>query len=357
MGALHEGHASLIRKARKENDIVTVSIFVNPLQFGKNEDFKKYPRPMRNDIGICRQNDVDYVFHPDARQFCRADSLTEVGVKKISDVYCGKFRQGHFKGVATIVLKLFNVIQPANVYFGEKDFQQLFIIKKLVRDLNVPVRIIACPTVREKTGLAISSRNAYLNECEKQLAPLIYGTLQEARKKVIRGGLKTAAGVRKFVRTKLSPLIKGVRGLSSSPLKNKLRNVIESFYDGLVSIGRKERFAGVIALTALLWAICSFGLYLGLKSVNIQLNFWQSVFMLSMTGVAAVIPAAPGSLGTMEYFVILGLGIFGIEGNHAFSFAVIHRFFSWFSPVLLGMLVLIKNQLSFGDLKKKATQN
>jgi len=225
MGALHEGHASLIRKARKENDIVTVSIFVNPLQFGKNEDFKKYPRPMRNDIGICRQNDVDYVFHPDARQFCRADSLTEVGVKKISDVYCGKFRQGHFKGVATIVLKLFNVIQPANVYFGEKDFQQLFIIKKLVRDLNVPVRIIACPTVREKTGLAISSRNAYLNECEKQLAPLIYGTLQEARKKVIRGGLKTAAGVRKFVRTKLSPLIKGVRGLSS-PIKIQYIEVI-----------------------------------------------------------------------------------------------------------------------------------
>lgn len=186
MGALHKGHISLIRRARRENDIVAVSIFVNPTQFGKNEDFKKYPRAFRSDKQVCLKCGVDAIFHPSACDMYRKNHLTFVEVKGLSEILCGKFRPGHFKGVATVVLKLFNIIQPTRAYFGEKDYQQLKIIEKMVDDLNVPVKVIACPTVREKSGLALSSRNQYLSVEQKKSAAGIYAALKKAKSKKTR---------------------------------------------------------------------------------------------------------------------------------------------------------------------------
>ncbi len=165
MGALHEGHISLIEKCRRENDITVVSIFVNPTQFGPNEDFDKYPRTLESDAKICEKVGVDYIFVPSASEmYCDIKNTTLI-CPPYNDVdkLCGKSRPGHFDGVATVVAKLFNIIKPDNVYFGKKDAQQLFIIKKMVRDLNFDVNIIPCPIVREADGLALSSRNVYLD--------------------------------------------------------------------------------------------------------------------------------------------------------------------------------------------------
>ncbi|MDD5686999.1 MAG: pantoate--beta-alanine ligase [Elusimicrobia bacterium] len=181
MGALHEGHASLIRRARKESDVVVVSIFVNPSQFGPNEDLKKYPRPFKKDVLLCKKENVDIVFSPKPSGMYPEKYLTYITVEKISDIMCGRFRPGHFKGVATIVAKLFNIIQPDKAYFGLKDYQQSVIIKKMVNDLNFPVKIIACPTVREKSGLALSSRNIYLSDEGLERAISISRSLKMAR--------------------------------------------------------------------------------------------------------------------------------------------------------------------------------
>ncbi|MFH1541012.1 MAG: pantoate--beta-alanine ligase [Elusimicrobiota bacterium] len=181
MGALHQGHISLIRRAKKETDIVVVSIFVNPTQFNKNEDFNKYPKPIKKDIALCKNENVDLVFIPKMSLVYTENYLTYITVEKLSDIMCGKFRAGHFRGVTTIVAKLFNIVQPDRAYFGLKDFQQSVIIKKMVSDLNFPVKIITCPTIREKNGLAISSRNIYLTELEKKKALIISSALQEAK--------------------------------------------------------------------------------------------------------------------------------------------------------------------------------
>ncbi|MDO8735135.1 MAG: pantoate--beta-alanine ligase, partial [Elusimicrobiota bacterium] len=170
MGALHQGHISLIRRARKENDIVAVSIFVNPSQFAPHEDLKKYPRPFEKDINICKSEGVDVIFAPMLKEMYPENYLAYITVEKLSDIMCGKFRPGHFRGVATIVAKLFNIVQPDRAYFGLKDFQQSVIVKKMVTDLNFPVKIITCPIVREKDGLALSSRNVYLSYEERKKA-------------------------------------------------------------------------------------------------------------------------------------------------------------------------------------------
>ncbi len=181
MGALHEGHLSLIKRALKENNVVVVSIFVNPKQFGPKEDYLLYPRPFEKDIKACKKIGADYVFSPTAVEMYPKSHLTFVNVDKLSEVLCGKSRPGHFRGVATIVAKLFNIIQPDKAYLGIKDYQQLKIIEQMARDLNFPVKIVPCPIIREKSGLALSSRNQYLSISQHNDSSMIYQSLQSAR--------------------------------------------------------------------------------------------------------------------------------------------------------------------------------
>ncbi len=194
MGALHEGHLSLIRQARRNNDFVVVSIFVNPAQFGPGEDFGKYPRSLKEDAKLCRREGVDIIFYPDAKTMYPSDYRTFVVVEGLGDVLCARFRPGHFKGVATIVTKLFNIVQPSAAYFGQKDAQQAVIIKRLTADLNIPVEIKVMPTVRERGGLALSSRNKYLNKKERQDAVVLSRSLNLA-KGLINSGVKDASAI------------------------------------------------------------------------------------------------------------------------------------------------------------------
>jgi len=179
MGALHEGHLSLIKRAKDENDISVVSIFVNPTQFAPGEDYEKYPRDIDGDCEKLRNIEIDYLFLPDVNSLYPEGYSTYVNVENLSEKLCGKFRPGHFRGVATIVCKLFNIVNPNRAYFGQKDYQQTLIIKKMVEDLNIDVEIIVCPTIREQDGLAMSSRNRYLNEIERKSATVIYRCLKE----------------------------------------------------------------------------------------------------------------------------------------------------------------------------------
>ena len=181
MGYLHAGHLSLVRRAVKECDVAVVSIYVNPLQFGPREDFKRYPRNLKQDMLLAKTAGADYVFAPGDTDMYRGEFLTTVGVDKISSILCGTSRPGHFTGVTTVVTKLFNIVLPDISYFGQKDAQQAVIIKKMVRDLNVPVAIKVLPTVREPDGLAMSSRNAYLNRSQRQDALILYKALGRAR--------------------------------------------------------------------------------------------------------------------------------------------------------------------------------
>ncbi|MFH0822549.1 MAG: pantoate--beta-alanine ligase [Pseudomonadota bacterium] len=182
MGYLHDGHLSLMERARRENDFVTASIFVNPTQFGPNEDLDRYPRDLAGDSRKCSDVGVDVLFIPEAGHVYGPTHQTYVEVAKVSLPLCGAFRPGHFRGVATVVLKLFNIIGPQKAYFGTKDFQQVRVIRTMVQDLDLDVEIVPCPTVREPDGLAMSSRNAYLSENErKQAAALHQGLLQAKR--------------------------------------------------------------------------------------------------------------------------------------------------------------------------------
>lgn len=187
MGALHEGHLSLIRRARKQNDIIVVSIFVNPTQFGPKEDFRKYPRNLQQDALLCKREGVDIIFYPEAKIMYPDDYRTYVLVERLSDCLCGKFRPGHFKGAATVVTKLFNIVNPDIAYFGQKDAQQAIVIQKMVKDLNIPLSIKVMPTLREKSGLAMSSRNLYLSDEEKQRAVVLYQALNLAKSSIKNG--------------------------------------------------------------------------------------------------------------------------------------------------------------------------
>lgn len=177
MGALHLGHAALIDRARKENRRVIVSVFVNPKQFGPNEDYGRYPRVFPADKALCRARGADAVYHPDAEQVYPPGFSTHVEVEGLSRLLDGKFRPGHFRGVATVVLKLFETAQPTRAYFGEKDYQQLAIVRRMAADLDLGVAIEGCPTVRESDGLALSSRNRYLTPEQRRAAPKIYEAL------------------------------------------------------------------------------------------------------------------------------------------------------------------------------------
>lgn len=200
MGALHEGHLSLIRKACQENDCVVVSIFVNPVQFGPKDDFKKYPRNFKRDTFLCKSEGVDIIFYPDARSMYAADYKTYVNVEDLSNSLCGKFRPGHFRGVATVVAKLFNIVQPVRAYFGQKDAQQVTIIKKMVGDLNIPVQIRVLSTLREDDGLAMSSRNSYLSPVERSEAQVLSGALDLAKDLIRKGSRDSLLIIRKMRR-------------------------------------------------------------------------------------------------------------------------------------------------------------
>ena len=187
MGYLHEGHLSLMRTARKQTDTVIVSIFVNPLQFGPNEDFKKYPRDMKRDEERARQCGVDVMFCPKAEDMYPEGFATYVNVEGLTESLCGKSREGHFRGVTTVVMKLFEIIKPDLAYFGQKDAQQAFVIKKMIKDLSMDITMKIMPTRREENGLAMSSRNAYLTKPEKKESGSLFASLKLAEESINSG--------------------------------------------------------------------------------------------------------------------------------------------------------------------------
>ncbi len=197
MGALHEGHASLIRAARAECATVVVTIFVNPIQFDRPEDLERYPRSLDVDARLCESLEVDFIFAPSVAEMYPRPLECKVEVGRLTDHLCGKFRPGHFSGVATVVLKLFEIVQADRSYFGEKDAQQLAVIRRLVSDFNVPTTVVGVPTVREADGLALSSRNQRLDPSERQLAPALYHALQ-AVKRAIESGVTSASELKRL---------------------------------------------------------------------------------------------------------------------------------------------------------------
>jgi pantoate--beta-alanine ligase len=187
MGFLHEGHISLIKNARNENEVVVVSVFVNPTQFGPNEDLDNYPRNEEMDTKLCVEAGCDYIFMPNPADMYREGYNTYVDVYGITEGLCGASRPGHFRGVCTVVLKLFHIIKPTRAYFGQKDAQQLAVIKKMVRELNVDVEVIGCPIIREPDGLALSSRNTYLSKDEREQALVLSKSLKLAKELIDSG--------------------------------------------------------------------------------------------------------------------------------------------------------------------------
>ena len=187
MGALHAGHASLLQAARRESGFVVASIFVNPTQFGPNEDVARYPRPFEQDVRVCTAEGVDLLFHPEPPTLYRADFRSYVEVHEFQNVLCGVTRPTHFRGVATVVLKLLNIVQPDVAYFGQKDAQQTRLLQQMVRDLDVPLQMKICPIVREPDGLALSSRNRFLDGAQRQHATVLYRALQAIRRRIDAG--------------------------------------------------------------------------------------------------------------------------------------------------------------------------
>ncbi len=187
MGYFHQGHLSLVGKANKQCEITVVSIFVNPSQFGPNEDFESYPRDMQRDLELLSKYKVDYVFSRDPEQMYPQDYRTWVEVEGLSSILCGASRPGHFKGVATVILKLINIIKPNFMFMGEKDFQQVTVLQTMLKDLNCETQIVPCPIIREEDGLAMSSRNIYLNPEQRKQALCLYRAIQQAQAKYKQG--------------------------------------------------------------------------------------------------------------------------------------------------------------------------
>lgn len=234
MGALHQGHLTLIRRARRENAVVVVSIFVNPTQFGQGEDLQRYPRPIKKDIALLKEEKVDFLFYPEAAKIYPEGYSTYVRVDGLSDVLCGESRPGHFRGVATVVAKLLNIVGADSAYFGQKDAQQVIIIKRMVRDLNIGVKIKVSPTVREKDGLAMSSRNTYLNPQQRKEAAVLYQSLRLARD-LIREGLRDSKKIiyqmRRLIQTKKSARIDYLSVVDATSL-----NPVVKIYSGCLVV-------------------------------------------------------------------------------------------------------------------------
>ena len=235
MGALHAGHAALIDRARREagrDGLVVVSIFVNPTQFGPKEDLSRYPRPFAADRKLCATHGVNLIFRPSAEEMYAADFSTYVEENAVAAPMCGASRPGHFRGVCTVVLKLFNIVQPHAAVFGLKDYQQCAVIRRMVRDLDVPVRIIPCPTVRESDGLALSSRNVYLTPEERAQAPVLRRALLAAEAAWRRGEASAtrlrALLVRQMAKAPLARLdyAEISDGDSLQPVKTAARNTV-----------------------------------------------------------------------------------------------------------------------------------
>lgn len=207
MGAFHPGHVSLMKKAKLGCDRVVVSIFVNPLQFGANEDYQQYPRDLERDCSIASQEAIDLLFLPDNKKFYPEGYASHVEVEKLGNMLCGASRPGHFRGVTTVVAKLFNIVKPDIAYFGQKDYQQALIIRKMVQDLAFDVEIEVLPIIRRRDGLAMSSRNAYLNKEEKRNARLLYQSLQTAEK-LISDGERDVKNILLQTRQVLEPTVR-----------------------------------------------------------------------------------------------------------------------------------------------------
>lgn len=200
MGFLHEGHCALMIKARDESDIVITSIFVNPTQFSPNEDFEDYPRDFLRDYHICKSCGVDYIFYPEAKDIYKKDFYTYVNVNSLSETLEGKHRPEHFKGVTTVVLKLFNITKPHFTYFGQKDAQQAAVIRKMMKDLNMDIKLRVCETVREENGLARSSRNTYLTKEQREEASVLYKALNEAKGLVLKDKIENSKELKKIIK-------------------------------------------------------------------------------------------------------------------------------------------------------------
>ena len=198
MGYFHEGHLSLMREARRKSDLLVVSIFINPTQFGPGEDFKSYPRDLKRDLRLAREIGVDVIFSPETKEMYPKGFLTHVDVGEIGSILEGASRPGHLRGVATVVAKLFHAVKPHQAYFGQKDFQQTVVIKKMVKDLDMGVEIIVLPTIREKDGLATSSRNVYLTKKEREIAPILYKSLKKAEELIKKGERDSKKIIRKM---------------------------------------------------------------------------------------------------------------------------------------------------------------
>jgi pantoate--beta-alanine ligase len=199
MGFLHKGHTSLMIKAKDKNDILVVSIFVNPTQFGKGEDFDKYPRDFARDFHICEKAGADYIFNPETDEMYGKNVIASVTISDISDKLEGSIRPGHFNGVATVVTKLLNAVKPDNLYLGQKDAQQNVVIKRMIEDLNIDTKVIICETMREENGLAMSSRNTYLSNDEKNKAAVLYFMLTEGKKMILNDNIFNVAEIKKNV--------------------------------------------------------------------------------------------------------------------------------------------------------------
>ena len=238
MGALHEGHASLIRQARAECATIVVTVFVNPIQFDRPEDLARYPRSLDVDARLCESLGVDVIFAPPVSEMYPRPLECKVEVGRLTDHLCGRFRPGHFSGVATVVLKLFEIVQADRSYFGEKDAQQLAVIRRLVSDFNVPTTIVGVPTVREPDGLALSSRNQRLDAGERQLAPALYHALQQV-KRAVESGVTSVSDLKRLASDRM-------------PADSRLRLEYFEIVDP-VDFQPVERVTGPVVAAGALW--------------------------------------------------------------------------------------------------------
>lgn len=241
MGALHEGHLALIREAKKLNDIVVVTVFVNPTQFGPNEDLDRYPRTLESDADLCKKEGVDFIFAPSTNEIYPGKQYLSISIDTLDDYLCGATRPGHFNGVLQVVNKLFQIVQPHHAYFGQKDIQQFVLIQTMVNEFNIPVELHAVPTVRESDGLALSSRNRYLSKDNRAVAPELHKSIRGVAQVLTRGIGNAAGEVQEFN----SPEERYVAALQS------LRNEIESQKERLTAFGFKIDYLEVVDFKSL----------------------------------------------------------------------------------------------------------
>lgn len=233
MGFLHEGHASLLKRARQDNDLVVLSIFVNPIQFGPNEDFERYPRDEEKDLALAEREGVDAVFLPTVEEMYPRPRLTTIQVEQLTERLCGASRPGHFDGVTTVVGKLFHIVQPNRAYFGQKDAQQAAVITQMVQDLNFDLEVVPCPIVRESDGLALSSRNVYLSEEERHAALILSRSLLALQADCASGEMMTAGEARSSL----------VQSIQAEPLAD-IDYVEIAHYPSLVPVNNTEVLQG-----------------------------------------------------------------------------------------------------------------